>query len=207
MMNFRRFALASQIPAGINRQERQVMLRSNFLAHRRPIPKYWFRYNPDKPLTGIEWLDNLLTDAQERAYAHHIVRLMVFSNWFLINQYNPRDVLNWFWSVVSIDAYEWVMVPNVLGMGQYADGGMMMNRPYVSASAYLEKMSNGKVSSKIWTSLFYVFLMKHEKTIGKMYAYARSMAYIRRVSPKQRKQWKDDVKKYWKGSKLENNMY
>ena len=187
----------------VYRQEREIMLRSNFLSHRRTLPKSWFRYNPDKPLTGIEWLDNLLNDAQERAYAHHIVRLMVFSNWFLINQYNPRDVLNWFWSVVSIDAYEWVMVPNVLGMGQYADGGMMMNRPYVSASAYLEKMSNGKVSSKIWTSLFYVFLMKHEKTIGKMYAYARSMAYIRRVSPKQRKQWKDDVKKYWKGSKLE----
>ena len=189
----------------VYRQERQVMMRSNFLGHTRRLPGTWFRYSGDdgkgdKSLTNIEWLDNLLLDAQERAYAHHIVRLMVFSNWFLLNQYHPQDVLKWFWSVVSIDAYEWVMVPNVLGMGQYADGGIMMMRPYVSAGAYLETMSGGKVKDEdgIWTALYYGFLMKHQKTIGKMYAYARSMAYIRRSSPSKQREWKAIVTKYWK---------
>jgi deoxyribodipyrimidine photolyase-related protein len=193
------------------------MMRSNFLAHTRRLPGTWFRYSggedekkgKSKSLTNIEWLDNLLLDAQERAYAHHIVRLMVFSNWFLLNQYHPQDVLKWFWSVVSIDAYEWVMVPNVLGMGQYADGGIMMTRPYVSAGAYLEKMSGGKVKDEggIWTALYYGFLMKHQRTIGKMYAYARSMAYIRRSSPSKQKEWKAIVKNYWRslGKKYNQN--
>ena len=193
----------------VYRQERQVMMRSNFLGHKRRLPATWFQYSGDDTknkgksisLTNIEWLDNLLLDAQERAYAHHIIRLMVFSNWFLLNQYHPQDVLKWFWSVVSIDAYEWVMVPNVLGMGQYADGGIMMMRPYVSAGAYLETMSGGKVKDEdgIWTALYYGFLMKHENKIGKMYAYARSMAYIRRSSPSKKKEWKAIVKNYWKG--------
>lgn len=192
----------------VYREERQVMMRSNFLKHTRRLPSNWFRYpkDPKDPkegdisLTNIEWLDKLLLDAQERAYAHHIVRLMVFSNWFLLNQYHPQDVLKWFWSVVSIDAYEWVMVPNVLGMGQYADGGIMMTRPYISAGAYLEKMSGGKVKdeSGIWTALYYEFLIKHQKTIGKMYAYSRSMAYIRRSSTSKQTEWKRIVKKYWK---------
>ena len=193
----------------VYRQERQVMMRSNFLVHTRRLPGTWFRYSGDdgegdkkksKSLTNIEWLDNLLLDAQERAYAHHIVRLMVFSNWFLLNQYHPQDVLKWFWCVVSIDAYEWVMVPNVLGMGQYADGGIMMTRPYVSAGAYLEKMSGGKVKDEggIWTALYYGFLMKHQRTIGKMYAYARSMAYIHRSSPSKQMEWKAIVKNYWR---------
>jgi deoxyribodipyrimidine photolyase-related protein len=185
----------------VYRQERQVMMRSNFLGHTRRLPGTWFRYPKEgESLTNIEWLDNLLLDAQERAYAHHIVRLMVFSNWFLLNQYHPQDVLKWFWSVVSIDAYEWVMVPNVLGMGQYADGGIMMTRPYISAGAYLETMSGGKVNDEdgIWTALYYGFLMKHDKTIGKMYAYARSMAYIRRSPSNKQSEWKATVKRYWK---------
>ena len=190
----------------IYREERNVMMRSNFLRHRKMLKRYWFTNNT-VPTTHIDWLDTLLQDAYDKGYAHHIVRLMVFSNWFLLNGYHPRQVLKWYSSVVSIDAYEWVMVPNVLGMGQFADGGIMMQRPYISASSYLKKMSNNTVSSepveltingykemiewdKIWDAMYYNFLMKHEAKLGKMYAYSRSYAYIRRVNETTRRNWR-----------------
>jgi deoxyribodipyrimidine photolyase-related protein len=211
----------------VYREERDVMMRSNYLSHNIKLPKNWFEYpsgEGSEGITKIGWLDSLLRDAHDKAYAHHIIRLMVFSNWFLLNQYHPRDVLDWFWSVVSIDAYEWVMVPNVLGMGQYADGGIMMMRPYISSSSYLLTMSRGVIKTggkgpsgelkysweEIWGALFYEFLKRHKNSVGKMYAYARSMAYLRKVSPIKEREWKKIIKYYYstikggKGSKLKD---
>jgi deoxyribodipyrimidine photolyase-related protein len=196
----------------VYREEREVMMRSNHLQHTKRLPRSWFT---DKQITTkIPWLDSMFNDAYKRSYAHHIVRLMVFSQWFLLMRIHPRDVLDWFWSVVSIDAYEWVMVPNVLGMGQYADGGIMMTRPYVSSSTYLEKMSrktldgntimgNGKQTKEypwqeIWRALYYDFLMNQEKRLGKMYAYASSYARLKKISDTQKKEWKSISKKYRK---------
>jgi deoxyribodipyrimidine photolyase-related protein len=190
------------------REERNTFLRSNQLRHTKRLSPLWFKA-PSKggAITRIEWLDAQLEKAHLHAYSHHIVRLMVFSQWFLLMRIHPRDVLDWFWSVISIDAYEWVMIPNVLGMGQYADGGMMMTRPYVSASAYLEKMSRntlqGMVTIKgkdyswkeVWTALYYDFLMKHRSKLKGMYAYSRSYQYIA-SHPKKKQQWSQLAKAY-----------
>lgn len=188
----------------VYREERDVILKSNYLGHKRRLDKQWFR-GEAPPSTGISWLDDMFCDATNRAYAHHIVRLMVFSQWFLLMRIKPLDVMDWFWSVVSIDAYEWVMVPNVLGMGQFADGGMMMSRPYISASAYLKKMSGGTLPKDdiqpqqnddeiswddTWDALYYSFLMDHQKQLGKVYAYSRSYAYLKKASSEKRKEWK-----------------
>lgn len=192
----------------VYREERDTMMRSNYLKHTTRLPKSWFR-NEDIT-TKIPWLDTMFQEAYDKAYAHHIIRLMVFSQWFLLMRIHPRDVLDWFWSVVSIDAYEWVMVPNVLGMGQYADGGIMMTRPYVSSASYLEKMSRNTLKGnvilgkttvdwrEVWKAMYYDFLIHQKSKIGKMYAYSSSYARLRNVKDSQIKEWKQLSKKYRK---------
>jgi deoxyribodipyrimidine photolyase-related protein len=127
---------------------------------------------------------------------------MILSNYFLLLQIHPRDVLEWFWTIVSIDAYEWVMIPNVMGMGQYADGGMMMSRPYISSSAYLEKMSRNTLKSKkislskekdkdevswetIWKGLYYGFLKRHSRLFKNQYSMANSIRYLMKTPEKE----------------------
>jgi deoxyribodipyrimidine photolyase-related protein len=77
----------------------------------------------------------------EHAYAHHIQRLMVLANLATSAGVEPRAFTDWM-HAAFIDAYEWVMVPNVLGMGTFADGGRMSTKPYISGGAYLDRMSD-----------------------------------------------------------------
>lgn len=84
---------------------------------------------------------NIVSDIEERAWVHHIPRLMVLSNLALISGTNPQEFLDWMQSAF-IDASDWVMVPNVIGMGVHADGGTMMTKPYAAGGAYISRMSN-----------------------------------------------------------------
>jgi deoxyribodipyrimidine photolyase-related protein len=99
--------------------------------------------------------------AHDYAYNHHIERLMVLGNWFLLNEYNPASVYMWF-SAMYVDAYEWVMVPNVIGMSQYADGGKVATKPYISGGNYLKKMGRFKnieqTGLDAFTSSYWKFL-------------------------------------------------
>jgi deoxyribodipyrimidine photolyase-related protein len=93
---------------------------------------------------------------------------MILGNWFLLNEYDPQSVYRWF-SSMYVDAYEWVMVPNVIGMSQYADGGRTATKPYISGGNYLQKMGRwwpNAVDAKDsqFTSLYWQFLQNnHEK--------------------------------------------
>ena len=91
------------------------------------------------------------------AYAHHIERLMIMGNIFVLLRICPDEVYKWFMELY-IDAYDWVMVPNVYGMSQFADGGLMSTKPYISGSNYILKMSNYKKDSwcEIWLSLIHI---------------------------------------------------
>jgi deoxyribodipyrimidine photolyase-related protein len=77
----------------------------------------------------------------ETAYAHHIQRLMVTGNFALLAGVSPEEVHRWYLAVY-IDAFEWVEAPNTLGMSQFADGGMLGSKPYVSSGAYIDRMSD-----------------------------------------------------------------
>jgi deoxyribodipyrimidine photolyase-related protein len=77
----------------------------------------------------------------EDGYAHHIQRLMVLSNFSNLTETDPRELNRWFWFAFT-DAYEWVELPNVLGMSTFADGGILASKPYVSSGNYINKMSN-----------------------------------------------------------------
>ena len=97
-------------------------------------------------------------------YAHHIERLMILANLFTIAEVLPTEIYNYFMQHF-IDAYDWVMVPNVYGMGTYADGGLMSTKPYISSANYLVKMGAKKSNdwTTTWTALYWSFIHQHQK--------------------------------------------
>lgn len=112
--------------------------------------------------TGIEPIDLTIKKVLETGYCHHIERLMVLGNFMLLCEFDPNEVYRWFMELF-IDAYDWVMVPNVYGMSQFADGGLMATKPYISGSNYLMKMSNYKKGAwqDTWDGLFWRFMHTH----------------------------------------------
>lgn len=115
-------------------------------------------------ITGVASVDAIIQKVLRNAWCHHIERLMVLGNFMLLCEFHPDDVYHWF-MVMFIDAYDWVMVANVYGMSQFADGGLMATKPYISGSNYLLKMSDFKKGEwqEIWDALFWRFLHKHKK--------------------------------------------
>jgi deoxyribodipyrimidine photolyase-related protein len=112
--------------------------------------------------TGIAPIDDTIKKILETGYCHHIERLMVLGNFMLLCEFDPNEVHRWFMELF-IDSYDWVMVPNVYGMTQFADGGIMTTKPYISGSNYLMKMSDYSKDSwqPIWDGLFWRFMHMH----------------------------------------------
>jgi deoxyribodipyrimidine photolyase-related protein len=112
--------------------------------------------------TGILPIDETIKKVLETGYCHHIERLMVLGNFMLLCEFNPDEVYRWFMELF-IDAYDWVMVPNVYGMSQFADGGLMATKPYISGSNYLLKMSDYPKGDwqATWDALFWRFMHTH----------------------------------------------
>ena len=112
--------------------------------------------------TGIKPIDDVINTVYENAYCHHIERLMLLGNIMCLLEYDPDEVYRWFMEMF-IDSYDWVMVPNVYGMSQYADGGVMSTKPYISGSNYILKMSDYKKGdwSAQWDALYWSFINNH----------------------------------------------
>jgi deoxyribodipyrimidine photolyase-related protein len=111
-------------------------LTRNALGHDRKLPAmYW---GAD---TRMSCIKAAVGQTRDLAYAHHIQRLMVTGNFALLAGVAPAEVHEWYLSVY-IDAYEWVEAPNTLGMSQFADGGLLGSKPYVSSGAYIDRMSD-----------------------------------------------------------------
>jgi deoxyribodipyrimidine photolyase-related protein len=129
----------------------------NFWKFKRKIPETFWTGK-----TGIEPIDITIKKVLETGYCHHIARLMVIGNFMLLCEFDPDEVYRWFMELF-IDAYDWVMVTNVYGMSQFADGGLMATKPYISGSNYLSKMSDFPKGDwqKIWDGLFWNFMDKH----------------------------------------------
>ncbi len=129
----------------------------NFFHHYDKIPKkFW------KGSVGILPIDTTIKRILKTGYCNHIERLMVLGNFLLLTETSPHEIYKWFMGYF-VDAYDWVMVPNVYGMSQYADGGVITTKPYISASNYILKMSNYPKGewTEIWDGLFWRFLQKH----------------------------------------------
>jgi deoxyribodipyrimidine photolyase-related protein len=109
---------------------------ANYFKFTEPLPElYWTGE------TDMHCLSESLRPVIEQGYSHHIQRLMVLSNFSNLTQSDPRLLNRWFW-FAYVDAYEWVVLPNVLGMSTYADGGVLASKPYVSSGNYITKMSD-----------------------------------------------------------------
>ena len=108
----------------------------NDLDHQRPLPDFFWTGE-----TEMRCLRETVAQTRETAYAHRTQRLMVAGNFLLLAGIDPAEVHDWFMSV-CIDAVGWVMGGNVIGMSQFADGGIVASKPYVSSANYIAKMSN-----------------------------------------------------------------
>ena len=122
---------------GIYSIQDEEYTESNWFKHHQPLPEFY--WNADK--TDMNCLHQILSQVESTAYGHHIQRLMVLNNFALIAGINPQELENWFHSAF-IDAYDWVMQTNVLGMGQFADGGLLASKPYAASANYINKMSD-----------------------------------------------------------------
>ncbi|MCC5940228.1 MAG: cryptochrome/photolyase family protein [Balneolaceae bacterium] len=91
--------------------------------------------------TELKCMEESLRPVIKEAYSHHIQRLMILSNFSNLTETDPRELNRWFWLAYA-DAYEWVELPNVLGMSTFADGGVLASKPYVSGGNYINKMSD-----------------------------------------------------------------
>lgn len=140
-------------------QKEEVFQRThNFWGFDRPVPASFY-----DGTTGIKPVDDTIRMVLKTGYNHHIERLMILSNVMLLCEFDPDHVYQWFMEMY-VDAYDWVMVPNVYGMGQFSDGGLMCTKPYISGSNYIFKMSDykkGEEWAHIWDALFWRFMDVH----------------------------------------------
>jgi len=138
-------------------------------------------------------VSSIVSDIKERSWVHHIPRLMVLSNLALITGTNPQQFLDWM-RREFIDAADWVMVPNIIGMGVHADGGQMMSKPYAAGGAYISRMSNycksciydpklrvGDTACP-FTTLYWDFLDRHRETFLKNHRMAQQVHGLKRLS-------------------------
>lgn len=130
---------------------------SNFWGHQNRLPASFY-----DGTTGIEPVDTVIRRVLKTGYCHHIERLMILGNFMLLCEIHPDDVYQWFMELF-IDAYDWVMVPNVYGMSQFADGGRITTKPYISGSSYVLRMSNFRRGDwcPIWDALYWRFIDRH----------------------------------------------
>ena len=142
---------------------------ANALAATRPLPEFYWTGETD-----MLCLSEAIRNTRDHAYAHHIQRLMVLGNFAMLSGVKPQEVADWF-LVVYADAYEWVELPNVIGMSQHADGGRLATKPYAGGGAYINRMSDHcgtcRYNVKLKTgpdacpfnALYWDFTARHEK--------------------------------------------
>lgn len=161
---------------------------SNSFASARPLLPLF----EDASKTKMRCVADAVTQINERAWVHHIPRLMVLSNLATLADVDPAEFLAWM-RRVFIDASDWVMVPNVIGMSMHADGGRMSTKPYVAGGAYISRMSNycgecaynpktrTEADSCPFTTLYWHFLNRNEGRFAKNHRMFQQLSGLRKL--------------------------
>lgn len=165
---------------GIYEREGVFQRTNNHFRYQRPLPPSFWTGS-----TGIEPIDDVILKVLRHGYCHHIERLMILGNFMLLCEFDPDTVYQWFMELF-IDAYDWVMVPNVYGMTQYADGGLLSTKPYISGSNYLLKMSDYKKGDwcKTWDALYWRFIYVHKQEFAKNQRMTMMVRLLEKMDPK-----------------------
>jgi deoxyribodipyrimidine photolyase-related protein len=140
-----------------------------------------------KQLSVLSLFENVSQKLEQHAYAHHIERLMLLGNFFFMSETHPDEVYRFFMSYF-IDAYDWVMVPNVYGMSLYADCGLMTTKPYFSGSNYLKKQGfkTDVAGAALFDALFWHFVDKHQERLRKNIRTVQMVANWNRLLPEKK---------------------
>ncbi len=162
--------------------------------------------NAIRPLPAVYWgirsgwncMDTVVHQVVTEGWSHHITRLMVLSNLATLCGFSPRELTDWFW-IAYVDAYDWVVESNVLGMSTFSDGGVTATKPYVSGAAYIHRMSNYCEGCKFdpkrstgegscpFTALYWTFLERNRDRLGSNHRLAMPYAALQRKSAGERK--------------------
>ena len=152
--------------------------------------------------SGLHCMDTVVTQVIEEGWSHHITRLMVLSNLATLCGFSPRELTDWFW-FAYVDAYDWVVETNVLGMSTYADGGLTATKPYVSGAAYINRMSNFCGHCRFdpkkalgddacpFTALYWTFLARNEERLAKNFRMQMPLRTMRRKSARELEQLRE----------------
>ncbi|ACB52100.1 putative Deoxyribodipyrimidine photolyase [Crocosphaera subtropica ATCC 51142] len=178
----------------------------NWFDHQENLPAFYW----DSSQTDMNCLKQILQQVEETGYAHHIQRLMVLSNFALIIGVSPQAINDWFHSAF-IDGYDWVMVPNVIGMGQFADGGILASKPYAASANYINKMSDYCKSCEYkqtkrtgekacpFNFFYWDFLSRHQEKLKSLGRMNLVLANLKKIDSEelqeiqsQSQQWKED---------------
>nr|WP_167954272.1 cryptochrome/photolyase family protein [Sphingomonas jejuensis] len=174
---------------GIYWREGPDFTRRNHLDVHRPLPRFYWTGDTD-----MHCLSEVIGQTLDLAYAHHIQRLMVTGNFALLIGADPHAVHTWYLEVYA-DAYEWVEAPNVIGMSQFADGGLIGSKPYISSGAYINRMSDYcggcryKVTERTgpdacpFNALYWDFLARNRDRIGRNRRLAGPYRTLDRMAP------------------------
>jgi deoxyribodipyrimidine photolyase-related protein len=173
----------------------------NTMGAEEPLPEFYWSGETD-----LECLRQAVGQTLQHGYAHHIQRLMVTGLYALLLGVNPKRVHEWYLAVY-IDAVEWVELPNVLGMSQFGDGGLMASKPYIATGSYINKMSNyckncpknpkKKVGEDAcpFTTLYWDYLLRHEDKLRKNNRMALQVRNLSRLEDPERKEIRAAAKK------------
>ncbi|MFE0465229.1 cryptochrome/photolyase family protein [Kitasatospora sp. NPDC058965] len=163
---------------------------ANRLGHHEPLPA-WFR-DLDAEAVTARCLAGTLAEVRDHGWVHHIPRLMILGNWALQHGFDPRELTDWFHRCF-VDGYDWVMLANVVGMSQYADGGLITTKPYAAGGAYLNRMTDhcrpcayrptDRLGARAcpFTTGYWAFVERHRELLAANHRTSRTVAALRRL--------------------------
>ena len=178
VIGWREFMRAVYLREGVKQRT------SNFWNYTRKIPASFY-----SGTTGIEPIDQTIKKILRTGYCHHIERLMILGNFMQLCGFDPDEVYRWFMELF-IDAYDWVMVTNVYAMSQYADGGLMTTKPYISGSNYVLKMSDYKKGPwcEVWDALYWCYIEKHSELFARNPRMSMMVNLVKKIETSKMKQ-------------------
>ncbi|MCP9837238.1 cryptochrome/photolyase family protein [Cyanobium sp. N.Huapi 1H5] len=167
---------------GIDRVHGERQAATNFWNHHRRLAPCW-----DDGSSGLPPLDAAIERVNRLGYNHHIERLIVISNLMLLCEIHPGEVHRWFMERY-LDSYEWVMGPNIYGMGQMSDGGLFATKPYIGGSNYILKMGDFQKGPwcEIWDGLYWRFIDRHRAFFQANPRLSMMVKLLEKMDPKRR---------------------